>query len=203
MDSNYSNLILEYYLEVQNYEEQIIKKMHVFASKCKELEELTNRYQIQKTLEDNKTFFQGYICDSDLCIYLNKNSDNNFSITEVKDMFKQFQNNSSEDLSSYHLALELYEKADEIEELIDNKIEYEMKKIYSLSNLIGDIEKIPSNEYEGLYYKVKEDITDKYLNNNLMDDKATDICFQMINHIFNYFIYGYIEVPEEYLQNNL
>lgn len=202
-DKNYSTSILESYIEVEKYNQQITEKLFNFTTKCSELEELSeHKYEIQKTIELNKIYFQGYVLDSDICNYIKDNTSNNYSISDLKNYMTMWEQNSNEDLTSYHMALELYELADSIEDLIDTKVEYEMKKLYELTSVIGEIENANGNEYETIYNRIKGELTSNYLNLNLMDDNAFGICIQMLNDIFNYFMSGYIDIPDEYLHSN-
>lgn len=202
-DKNYSTSILEAYIEVEKYNQQITEKLFNFTTKCSELEELSeHKYEIQKTIELNKIYFQGYVLDSDICNYIKDNTSNNYSISDLKNYMTMWEQNSNEDLISYHMALELYELADSIEDLIDTKVEYEMKKLYELTSVIGEIENANGNEYEIIYNRIKGELTSNYLNLNLMDDNAFGICIQMLNDIFNYFMSGYIDIPDEYLHSN-
>ena len=47
----------------------------------------------------------------------------------------------------------------------------------------------------------KNNIANNYLNNNLIDDKSFDLCIQFMNDIFNYYISGYPDIPDEFLFN--
>lgn len=202
-EKKYSTSILETYIEVEKYNQQINKKLFNFITKCSELEELSgHKFEIQKTIELNKIYFQGYVLDSEICKYLKGNMVNNYSIKQLRNFINQYENKFNKDLSSYYIALELYELADSIEDLIDDKVEFELKKLSELVNVIGEIENINSNEYENLYNKVKNEIFSKYLKLNLIDYKSFSICTQMINDIFNYFISGYIDIPDEYLHTS-
>lgn len=202
-EKNYSTSILETYIEVEKYNQQINEKLFNFITKCSELEELSgHKFEIQKTIELNKIYFQGYVLDSEICKYLKGNMVNNYSIKQLRNFINQYENKFNKDLSSYYIALELYELADSIEDLIDDKVEFELKKLSELVNVIGEIENINSNEYENLYNKVKNEIFSKYLKLNLIDYKSFSICTQMINDIFNYFISGYIDIPDEYLHTS-
>lgn len=202
-EKNYSTSILETYIEVEKYNQQINKKLFNFITKCSELEELSgHKFEIQKTIELNKIYFQGYVLDSEICKYLKGNMVNNYSIKQLRNFINQYENKFNKDLSSYYIALELYELADSIEDLIDDKVEFELKKLSELVNVIGEIENINSNEYEDLYNKVKNEIFSKYLKLILIDYKSFSICTQMINDIFNYFISGYIDIPDEYLHTS-
>ena len=51
------------------------------------------------------------------------------------------------------------------------------------------------NKYQDLYNRLLEQIKVKYLDNNLIDDKINDYVIQMLNDIFNYYLYGNKEIP--------
>ena len=123
----------------------------MFITKCLELETLSNhQYEIQKNIELNKIYFQGYVLESSFCQNLKNSTSQNYSIKQLKNLISNYKNNSKENLISYYTALELYEQADNIENLIDTKIEYEIKKIGELTNTINNIENTNTNEYEML-----------------------------------------------------
>ena len=112
-EKNYSTSILETYIEVEKYNQQINEKLFNFITKCSELEELSgHKFEIQKTIELNKIYFQGYVLDSEICKYLKGNMVNNYSIKQLRNFINQYENKFNKDLSSYYIALELYELAD-------------------------------------------------------------------------------------------
>jgi Glu-tRNA(Gln) amidotransferase subunit E-like FAD-binding protein len=156
-------------------------------------------YQIEKTIKLNKISLKGYVLDSPCCNLLKENNISNYSINELKEYLTRYESSSNEECSSYYLALSLYELLEEIEKLIDEKINLEIEKISELSNKINNIKN--SNDYERLYNEIKNDLNNNYLNQNLMDDKSFGICIQIINDIFNYYISGYPDIPDEYLYN--
>ena len=88
---------------------------------------------------------------------------------------------------------------EEIEKLVDDKINLEIDKISELSNKINNIKN--ANDYERLYNEIKNDLNNQYLNQNLLDDKSCGICIQILNDIFNYYISGYPNIPDEFLYN--
>ena len=76
--------IINAIIEINKYNERINEKIFVFLNKCTELEEISNHnYELQKTLELNKIFFQGYVLDSDLCKYFKENNIPNYSIKQI------------------------------------------------------------------------------------------------------------------------
>ena len=105
MDENVSVKVLETFIEVENYNQKINDKIFNFIIKFSELEELSNHYYgIQKTLELNKNYFQCYVLESYLCKYLKENTNQDYSISQLKEIMNQYATNSSEDYSSYYLA---------------------------------------------------------------------------------------------------
>lgn len=199
MDNNESVKILESYIEVENYNNSINEKMYLFINKCQELENLSKyQYGLQKTLELNKNYFQGYVLDSYLCKYIETNTGENYSINQLKEWVKQYSSNSDDEYNSYYLALELYEMADDIERLIEQKIEFQMNLIYEFDNNIQKIE--DTKDYENLYNKIKDDLENKLLNKNLIDDGTFNKLVVMLNDIFNFCVSGYPDIPDEYLE---
>lgn len=200
MDNNYSVRILEAFMDINKIHDSINNKMFQFITKANELVELSeNMYQIEKTIKLNKISLKGYILDSSCCSFLKENNILDYTINELKNYLVRYEKSSNEDCTSYYLALSLYELLEEIEKTVDNKINLEIDKISELTNTIGKIKNIDSNEYEYLYNEIKNELNSKYLNQNLIDDKSYGICIQILNDIFNFYISGYPNIPDEYL----
>lgn len=198
MDNNLSVKILESYMDIDKIHDTINEKMFLFITKASELVELSeDMYQIEKTIKLNKISLKGYILDSPCCNLLKENNVSNYSIDELREYLNRYEMSSNEDNSSYLLAISLYELLEEIEKLTDDKIALEINKIFELSNLIENVKN--DNDYETLYNEIKKELQNRYLNQNLIDDKSMGICMQIINDIFNYYISGYPDIPDEYL----
>ena len=203
MDNNYSVKILEAYMDIDKIHDSINNKMFQFITKANELVELSeNMYQIEKTIKLNKISLKGYILDSPCCSFLKENNISDYTINELKNYLVRYEKSSNEDCTSYYLALSLYELLEEIEKAVDNRISLEIDKISELTNTIRKIKNIDSNEYEYLYNEIKIELNSKYLNQNLIDDKSYSICIQILNDIFNFYISGYPDVPDEYLYHS-
>lgn len=200
MDNNYSVKILEAYMEIDKIHDCINNKMFQFITKANELVELSeDMYQIEKTIKLNKISLKGYILDSPCCSFLKENNISDYTINELKNYLIKYEKSSNEDCTSYYLAVSLYELLEEIEKMVDDKISLEIYKISELTNIINKIKNINSNEYEGLYNEVKNELSQKYLNQNLIDDKSYGICIQILNDILNFYMSGYPDIPNEYL----
>ena len=199
MDNNLNVKILESYVEIDKIHDDINNKIFNFITKANELVELSeDDYQIEKTLILNKISLKGYVLDSDLCNQLAENNINNYSIDELKNYLDQYEKSFNTDCSKYLLALSLYEIIEDIEKQADSKIDLEISELSSIVSNIKDVKNVGKNEYENLYYKLKTQV-DSYFKNNRLDEKSYNACIQILNDIFNFYISGYPNIPDEYL----
>ena len=199
MDNNLNVKILESYVEIDKIHDDINNKIFNFITKANELVELSeDDYQIEKTLMLNKISLKGYVLDSDLCNQLAENNINDYSIDELKNYLDQYEKSFNTDCSKYLLALSLYEIIEDIEKQVDSKIYLEISELSNIASNIKDVKNVGKNEYENLYYKLKTQI-DSYFKNNRLDEKSYNACIQILNDIFNFYISGYPNIPDEYL----
>lgn len=202
MDNNLSVKILESYMDIDKIHDDINNKIFQFITKASELVELSeDMYQIERTIKLNKISLKGYLLDSPCCNFLKENNIEDYTIEDLKNYLNKYEQLNNEDCSQYYLAVSLFELLEDIENLVEDKIDLEISKIFELTPLINDIDKIDSNDYERLYNNIKNDINNKYLKRNLIDDKSFDSCMRFVNDIFNFFISGYPNIPDEYLFN--
>lgn len=191
--------ILESYVEIDKIQDEINNKMFNFITNANQLVELSeDDYQIEKTIKLNKISLKSYILDSPCCSSLQENNITNYSIEELKIFFVKYEKIYNEDLSKYYLALSLYEMLEEIEKLVNKKIKREISEISNIFNDIRNIQNIVSDEYEKLYFDSKNKIDTEYKNNKI-NDKAYNLCIQLLNDIFNFYMSGYPNIPDEYL----
>ena len=199
MSADLNLKILESYVEIDKIQDEINNKMFNFITNANQLVELSeNDYQIEKTIKLNKISLKSYILDSPCCSSLQENNITNYSIEELKNFFVKYEKIYNEDLSKYYLALSLYEMLEEIEKLVDKKIEREINEISNIFNGIRNIKNIIFSEYEKLYFDSKNKINTEYKNNKI-NDKAYNLCIQLLNDIFNFYMNGYPNIPDEYL----
>lgn len=199
MDNNLNVKILEAYVEIDKIHDDINNKMFNFITKANELVELSDDdYQIEKSLMLNKISLKGYVLDSDLCNQLNANNMTDYSIDELKISFSQYEKTSNNDCTNYLLALSLYELIEDIENNVDYKIELEIHELSNIIPNISDIKNTDKTNYENIYYNFKNQL-DNHINNKRLDDKSYNICIQILNDIFNFYISGYPNIPDEYI----
>lgn len=199
MNNNLNVKILELYVEVDKINNAINNKIFDFITKANELVELSeDDYQIEKTLMLNKISLKGYVLDSDLCNELSKNNINDYSINELKNYIIQYEKSFDIDYSQYLLALSLYELIEDVEKQVDSKIELEISELSNIIQSISDIKNTDKTNYENLYYNFKSQLDD-FFKENKLDEKSYGICIQILNDIFNFYISGYPNIPDEYL----
>lgn len=199
MDKDLNLEILESYVEIDKIQDNINNKLYDFIMKATELIELSDDdYQIERTLKLNKISLKDYVLSSECCNSLKENNIGDYSIDKLKNYLTQYEQVINVDCSKYFLAISLYEKIDKIEELVDEKINLEFKKISILIDNINDIKNIDSNSYEQTYFDIKIKL-DNYFNTKVLNEKSYNICVQILNDIFNFYISGYPTIPDEYL----
>lgn len=188
--------ILEIFTEKQKYDEKYNNLMFSFVTKAYELVDLSeDLYQLEHTIKLNQISLKDYILNSEICNFLKNNNINNYSIEDLKGFIQKYEIQNISDITSYKLALELYERLDEIKNIENSKIDYEINRMSSILEDINNIESIDKDKYQDLYNHLLEQIKAKYLDNNLIDDKINNCVIQMLNDIFNYYLYGNKEIP--------
>ncbi len=186
--------ILEIFTEKQNYDEKYSNLMLSFILKAHELVELSNDlYQLENTIRLNQISLKDYILNSEICKSLKNSNINNYSIDDLKSYMTKYDN--QENIKSYQLALELYERLEEIEYVESAKINYEIDRMSNILEVISTIKAIEKSKYQNLYKDLINQLRIKYLNNNLIDDKINNYAVQILNDIFNYYLYGNKEIP--------
>lgn len=192
---NIKGVILEIFTEKQNYDEKYSNLMFSFVMKAYELVDLSeNLYQLEQTIELNKISLKDYILNSEICTFLKNNNISNYSIDDLKKFMQKYEKQNISDITSYKLALELYENLDEIKDIENSKIDYEINKMSNILKDISIIKDIDKDKYHDLYTSLLQQIKVNYLDNNLIDDKTNNYVTQILNDIFNYYLYGNKEI---------
>lgn len=187
--------VLEIFTEKQSYDEKYSNLVMAFITKAYELVQLSEGlYQIEYTIKLNQISLKDYILNSDICNLLKSNNIHNYSISDLKEYIKKYESSNISDITSTKLALELYEMLEEIKEIEDAKITYEISKMGNILENISNISHVDKNKYQDLYNDLLKQVKVKYLDNNYIDDKINNYIIQILNDIFNYYLYGNKEI---------
>lgn len=163
-----------------------------FITKANELVELSNDdYQVERSFKLNKISLKGFVLESPCCNNLKSNNIENYSIDELKDYLSKYESTYNEDCSKYFLAIMLYELLEDIESLIDSKIDLGLSLLSNLVPGVKDIKLVSSSEYNGLYLDYKDK-----LNEFGLDENIYNICINVLNDVFNYYVNGFPDVPD-------
>lgn len=187
--------VLEIFTEKQRYDEKYNSLMFSFVTKAYELVELSGGlYQVEHTIKLNQISLKDYILNSDICIFLKKNNISNYSISDLKAYMKKYENSNISDITATKLALDLYERLEEISKIETAEIEYEINRIGNILEGINSLGTIDKNKYQDLYNNLLKQVKVKYLDNNLIDDNLNNYIIQILNDIFSFYLYGNKEI---------
>lgn len=172
--------------EKKNYDSRYHNLMYSFVMKAYELVDLSEGvYQIEHTIKLNQISLKDYILNSEVCLMLKNNNISNYSIEELKKYLEQYEYQNLANVKPYKIAIELYEKLDEIEQIENDQISYELD---SLSIYLADISKIKDinkEEYSNLYNNLIIQVKSKYAQNTFQEE-----IIEILNDIFNYYVHG-------------
>ncbi len=183
----------EILLKLENYDKNIQEKLQDFITGCFSLKESSNgQYQVQKTIELIIIYFQGYVLDSKICQNLKEDNVTDYSLTTLKNYLNKNFNNLEVDCTPYYEALILYEKANVLEDMIDEKIELE---IDFLSEYVEEIkilkyEVITKDKFFNFYKDIKEKLVKTLLSEQVSDITKNNY-INILNNIFDFFWSGY------------
>ena len=194
---NVYSQILRLSQKIEDTQKIIDNKIYEFCSNANDLSNLSKGiYQIEKSLKLNKISLKGYILDAPQCKEFNQKQ--NYTVNVLKQFFKDYEKNNNENCSNYLLALALYELIEEIESLVNIKINDEINLLIPLIPRVISIKTKTNNEYEVFYNKLKEDI-DIMFQKQEISNKIYIICINALNDIFNFYLNRYPIIPNEYL----
>lgn len=172
--------------EKKNYDSKYHNLMYDFVTKAYELVDLSNGvYQIEHTIKLNQISLKDYILNSEVCVMLKNNSISNYSIEELKKYLEQYEYQNLANVNPYKIAIELYEKLDEIEQIENEQISYELDSLGTYLEDIKKLKDINKEEYANLYNNLINQVKSEYVQSTFQGD-----IIEMLNDIFNYYLHG-------------
>ena len=202
MEKDYNKKILDIYKKVRELCAKTNDKMLEFVTNASELVLMSeNLYQIERTIKLNKIAIKAYILDSNCCTSLANNNISNYSINELKDYFKKYEQEKGEICDIYLFAINIYELLEEIETLVDERINLEINEMSSLIKIVNDVKNASKDDLENLYLQIKNQLINNFLNSKLINNETYNNCMYMINDIFNFYISGYPNISDEFLES--
>ncbi len=183
--------MFEVYEKIESLNNEIDGSLTNFVIHANQLVELSeDDYQIEKTIRLNKISLKDYILNSSCCLTLKENDITHYSLEELEQFLVQYEERFHEDLSRYYLAISLYQQLENIESLVDSKIEMEITAVSYYYGDIQFIKKHDKKEYETLYGAIKEAIAIDYKHDKLTHQEYL-IYIKLVDDIFEFYNIGY------------
>ena len=179
--------MFEVYEKIESLNNEIDGSLTNFVIHANQLVELSeDDYQIEKTIRLNKISLKDYILNSSCCL----TDITHYSLEELEQFLVQYEERFHEDLSRYYLAISLYQQLENIESLVDSKIEMEITAVSYYYGDIQFIKKHDKKEYETLYGAIKEAIAIDYKHDKLTHQEYL-IYIKLVDDIFEFYNIGY------------
>lgn len=193
---NFKTNISEILTKKQKYDEEYYNLMLTFVTKAYELVDLSkDLYQVEHTIKLNQISLKDYILNSKICRVLKNNNIDNYSIEYLKDFMIKYEEQNLSDITSYKLALELYEILEEIKNVEKTKIDFEINCIGSILENVKDIENFNKDKILELYNNLLQQVRLEYLGKGLIDSRIENYIILILNDIINYYLNEDKEIP--------
>lgn len=189
--------IIEIYQKKEKADEKITNLINDFLIKAHELVTLSNDfYQIEKTIRLNKISLKDYLLNSEICKYLEETNNVFYTLNDLKRYITTYEKVNNMELTSYTMAINLYEELEKIEKLEDRKIEYELK---NLIPFIKDLENLKSltSDYQTLYNSCLNNLKIAYLDKGLISQSNYQYLRYILADIFNYYEKGHLKISRD------
>ena len=189
--------IIEMYQKKEKADEKITNLINDFLTKAHELVTLSNDfYQIEKTIRLNKISLKDYLLNSEICKYLEETNNVFYTLNDLKRYITTYEKVNNMELTSYTMAINLYEELEKIEKLEDRKIEYELE---NLIPFIKDLENLKSltSDYQTLYNSCLNNLKIAYLDKGLISQSNYQYLRYILADIFNYYEKGHLKISRD------
>lgn len=186
--------IVEIYLKKEKADEKLTTLITEFLTKARELVTLSNDlYQIEQTIRLNKISLKDYLLNSEICKYLEETNNVFYTLNDLKRYITTYEKVNNMELTSYTIAIDLYEILEKIEKLEERKIEYELEKLIPLVNDLETLKSLTS-DYQTLYNSCLNNIKIAYLDKGLISQSNYQYLRYILTDIFNYYENGHLKI---------
>lgn len=182
--------IIEIYNKKSEYDDKYNNLVFEFMTKASVAVTITNgEYQIENSIRANKISLKDYILRSDLCNILKSRNINDYSIDELKKYMQMYEMQNPTQVYPYKTSLELYELLDKIENLEDEKIDYEIDSMKKYLNGFNNIKKTNKSSLKELYNSIINDLKSKNY-----DKQTYNYFIVIIDDIFSFYFSGHKKI---------
>ena len=141
-------------------------------------------------------FFHMSLLNSEICKYLEETNNVFYTLNDLKRYITTYEKVNNMELTSYTMAINLYEELEKIEKLEDRKIEYELE---NLIPFIKDLENLKSltSDYPTLYNSCLNNLKIAYLDKGLISQSNYQYLRYILADIFNYYEKGHLKISRD------
>ena len=134
--------------------------------------------------------------NSKICKYLEETNNVFYTLNDLKRYITTYEKVNNMELTSYTMAINLYEELEKIEKLEDRKIEYELE---NLIPFIKDLENLKSltSDYQTLYNSCLNNLKIAYLDKGLISQSNYQYLRYILADIFNYYEKGHLKISRD------
>lgn len=189
--------IIEIYQKKEKTDEKITNLINDFLTKAHELVTLSNDfYQIEKTIRLNKISLKDYLLNSEICKYLEETNNVFYTLNDLKRYITTYEKVNNMELTSYTMAINLYEELEKIEKLEDRKIEYELENLIPFIKELENLKSLTS-DYQTLYNSCLNNLKIAYLDKGLISQSNYQYLRYILADIFNYYDKGHLKISRD------
>lgn len=189
--------IIEIYQKKEKADEKITNLINDFLTKAHELVTLSNDfYQIEKTIRLNKISLKDYLLNSEICKYLEETNNVFYTLNDLKRYITTYEKVNNMELTSYTMAINLYEELEKIEKLEDRKIEYELENLIPFIKELENLKSLTS-DYQTLYNSCLNNLKIAYLDKGLISQSNYQYLRYILADIFNYYEKGHLKISRD------
>lgn len=186
--------IIEIYQKKEKADEKLTTLITDFLTKARELVTLSNDlYQIEQTIRLNKISLKDYLLNSEICKYLEETNNVFYTLNDLKRYITTYEKVNNMELTSYTIAIDLYEILEKIEKLEERKIEYELEKLIPFEKDLETLKSLTS-DYQTLYNSCLNNIKIAYLDKGLISQSNYQYLRYILADIFNYYENGHLKI---------
>ena len=182
--------IVDVFNKKNEYEKKYNELLLQFKTNANIVVSVTNGiYQIENSIRANKISLKDYILNSDLCNILKDKNIKNYSKNDLKKYMEMYSKQNSSAIYPYKLSLDLYELLEELENIENEKINFEIDSMKKICKQVDKIYFLNRNDLKNLYDSIIADIKSKNYDKNSLDYLTI-----IINDIFTFFFSGHKKI---------
>lgn len=157
------------------------------------------KYMPQKTIEKNKLSIRGFVMESDFVKKLNEAGIFNFTFSEIKEHFVNYQTKLGYIVEDINDAFNLYNLVDGLANNENKKLNMIVKTFNTLfpEIKIPSLKRINKDNIDSFHESVSNNLKVNYLDKNLINNELYVFVEGLYDYVFNFIVNGYKQLEVE------